>query len=977
MFDDNRIVRNKRRSLVVSLLAINLFLWGCMVSSSKSTPVAGATPANDTQVAASPTEIESTAQEISTVTPVSQIPTSKAPVIPPLESISQNNIADLVWLARFGQGLALDAELSKDGKFLAVATSIGASVYDTGNWNSLITVDLATPMSSVSISPDNSIIILGDRLGNVRMVNLLSGKVTRLWQAGDGRIVDLAFAPTGNTFASIAYSDNIVKLWNPDNGTQIQEFRVANGPISDVEFSPMGDLIAVSVYRQVVLWNVADGKQVWQRSGFTDTMSSVAFSSDGKLLAGASTEMSGSKTTVRIWHVSDGSEAKSLRANMVHDIAFSPDSKILVTVGENGGAQNILWDIETGEQHGAFDGDYDQVDFTPQATLILREETRGISIRSQDGEQLIQTLTGHTNIGNSVLFSPTDQTIFGIGTDITSIQLEEGKDKWRLPDRWCDYAAISHDGNILACTNQLHTIELYDTATGKQLTSLITSDTFATKELSFAPDDKLLAAAVTDNDIWVWQIPRGQLEYKLTGHAEGVTTIDYSLDGALLASGSWDNTIRIWDTKVQQTVTVLSDSNLHDLGKVRFSPNGQLVASGSIDDYTVRVWQAATGRVLNVLNVGELNVTACNFSPDGSLLVTATYDAIKVWRVQDGQLLWSLGQQSDVTNAIFSPDGTLLAISTAGTVTVWGIPESDSGTQLTPSPSATTNVTTSAPVNVFTLPTLAGDSLVQISSSQISNQYYTPQTSPDQTAIYAVAQINNLWQVVRVDLNGSEELRQITHNSFNTFTPQYSDTENKLLVASDENSTTDLFWIDPDSGLTISQLTDDPANDYYPDLLPDQSGVIFTSERNGNADIYLLDFSTGGLRQLTNSPSFDGYASISMDGSQIVFTSNRDGNYEIYVLTLSTGHEQRLTNSDARDADPVFSPDGQWIAFESNRTGNYEIFVMKSDGTQVTNFTNDPAGDWVPTFTPDGRWIVFQSNRLGGMQVFRAPFVFN
>ena len=114
-----------------------------------------------------------------------------------------------------------------------------------------------------------------------------------------------------------------------------------------------------------------------------------------------------------------------------------------------------------------------------------------------------------------------------------------------------------------------------------------------------------------------------------SGHTDGVTSVAFSPDG-LLASGSWDGTVRLWDTSTGAEVAVL-EGHTRLVRSVAFSPDG-LLASGS-DDGTVRLWDTSAGAEVAVLEGYTRGVESVAFSPDG-LLASGSWDrTVKLWDV--------------------------------------------------------------------------------------------------------------------------------------------------------------------------------------------------------------------------------------------------------------------------------------------------------------------------------------------------------
>ncbi|KAJ6023890.1 hypothetical protein N7540_004687 [Penicillium herquei] len=179
------------------------------------------------------------------------------------------------------------------------------------------------------------------------------------------------------------------------------------------------------------------------------------------------------------------------------------------------------------------------------------------------------------------------------------------------------------------------------------------------RSVAFSADGRLLASGSSDHDIKLWETATGALQQTVNDSDE-VLSVAFSPDGLLLASGSVDKSVRIWETatgKLQQTLSH------HDaVFTVVFSPNGRLVGSGS-SDATVYLWGIATGTLYHRLEGHLSSVNSVAFSPDGRILASGSSDStIKVWDVITGELQQTLeGHSSGIESIAFSPNGKLLA----------------------------------------------------------------------------------------------------------------------------------------------------------------------------------------------------------------------------------------------------------------------------------------------------------------------------
>ncbi|MEB3223276.1 MAG: WD40 repeat domain-containing protein [Candidatus Sericytochromatia bacterium] len=255
--------------------------------------------------------------------------------------------------------------------------------------------------------------------------------------------------------------------------------------------------------------------------------------------------------------------------------------------------------------------------------------------------------------------------------------------------------AFSHDGKQLA-TGSFRVVRVWNWATKVQQHALY-GHAKGVWGLTYSPDDTELASAGLDSTIRLWRpatgepVPPPQLRGfgrgwlfhlwmgvmgdappTLMGHEEGVVEVAYSPDGRRLASASKDGTIRIWDLASGQVLQVLR-ANEGPWSGVAFSPSGQLVA-GSGEMGRVLIWNATTGALTRTLSGHDDAVTRLAFGRDDSQLASASLDGnVKLWDASKGEVRQSFTRHTQmVLGVAFSPDGKHLASAGQdGQLVVW------------------------------------------------------------------------------------------------------------------------------------------------------------------------------------------------------------------------------------------------------------------------------------------------------------------
>jgi WD40 repeat protein len=169
----------------------------------------------------------------------------------------------------------------------------------------------------------------------------------------------------------------------------------------------------------------------------------------------------------------------------------------------------------------------------------------------------------------------------------------------------------------------------------------IQAHTNIVEALSFSPNGKVLASGSDDKTIKLWEMPSRKLLKRLEGDKEWVLDLTFSPNGKFLGSGSLDNTIKLWEIPSCKLLKTLAlEGHKQEVHAFSLSPDGQLLASGSADN-TIKLWEMPSGKLLRTLE-GQGIVNTISFSPDGKLLASGDWDTIKLWEIPSGKFLTCL-----------------------------------------------------------------------------------------------------------------------------------------------------------------------------------------------------------------------------------------------------------------------------------------------------------------------------------------------
>lgn len=230
--------------------------------------------------------------------------------------------------------------------------------------------------------------------------------------------------------------------------------------------------------------------------------------------------------------------------------------------------------------------------------------------------------------------------------------------------------AFSPDGKHLAVASGIG-IWIYDVATAREVSLLNVGRPALIRSVAYSPDGTLVAAGTGNGSVQLWEVKRGRLLATLLqpGCWRGVDGLAFSPDGRIIASGSQD-VIQLWDVENQTHLKTLQ-GHKGKIFSLAFSPDGKTLASGA-GDINVKLWEIATGKNFSTFQHSR-EVFSVAFSPDGESLLAVASNSVNLWSISTKKKIATLKNSKHTRTAIYSPDGSALVSGEEGGAILWDV----------------------------------------------------------------------------------------------------------------------------------------------------------------------------------------------------------------------------------------------------------------------------------------------------------------
>ncbi|MGH1407494.1 MAG: eIF2A-related protein [Rhodomicrobiaceae bacterium] len=582
-------------------------------------------------------------------------------------------------------------------------------------------------ITSVAYSPSGEYFIAGSKDNTIRLWEASTRKQIRTFIGHTGSVNSVAYSPDGEFIIS-GSDDMTIRLWDARTGNVRHIFKGHTGAINSVDFSSKGKLIASgSTDTNIRVWNVETKKLKFILDNHKESVNSVVFSPDGKLIASGSgikvvqnahTEQSsfGEDTTVKIWDATNASLVHTLEghAETVNSVAFSINGKILS--GTRDGSL-WLWETRSGKLEKKFTIDNKIVKAheknSPDPKKFKHEEiygpeTGGINAVkfSSDGNTAIASYSQINGFhegepmwsGVSIFNTKTGQHIenihLGIG-DKFAIDISEDGASF-LAGNITDLVDLNSDEKCFqyldwaGCEGKksaFNILNVWNISTKKSIQQK-SSDFRNINSIKLSHDNKKIISGDGVGQIRIWNLEAGKASHLFQGHRGMVKSLDITKNNTRIISAGDDRKIKLWDIKSGQelvaslTYSYISfinlkfskfDDSILVAGKWKNAGGQSFVSHYRLKDNTkIKLPEQETKLFTDAVK--------WKYSPDGKLALVAHMQeepsdegvfyhlGLKLWNIGNNKVLdFATGKPYDTSSEIihftFSPDSSKFIFS--------------------------------------------------------------------------------------------------------------------------------------------------------------------------------------------------------------------------------------------------------------------------------------------------------------------------
>ena len=553
------------------------------------------------------------------------------------------------------------AEFSLDDKYIVTASrdnSIRITEFQSGKLKALI-MKHTDDINTVVFSKDLQYILTSSRDKTAKSFTIPDGKEVLSFEGNENIVSSAKYSFDGHFVLTSGY-DETIRIFNSISGNQLKLLKGHGNKVLSCEIDNEGKLILTyDRDNRALLFDITNGEILYDFGIFSNGINSTKFTPDGKQLV-----------------IICNNEASFYEINQINNypriifkipnvriLQFNPNYKNFLTVGDDRIIR--IYNSIDGKELFSFSDHKDRINsvkYNRLGDFIVTSCRDGTSIiYNLNSKKIFKIIKGKSLGLSSVNFGRDNNEILTANDEIIKLfnsynfnsrcEITANNDKIK-------FAEFYQNNNLISKNYKDSIIRIYDIANKKQINQINNLSNVNSIQINQVNGDLLITCF--DSIAYIYK--NGVIKTKLNGHSDWITFARYSQNGELILTSSWDNKIRLYDSKSGNLLSILS-GHVDYINSAEFNPSGDYIITAS-RDHTSFIYSVKNGRLVKKYNF-DFEVIKAVFSPDGKkFLIGCDNGYVGMYNLKKYKLEKAFNAHNNsVIDVDFSLDGKL-AVST-------------------------------------------------------------------------------------------------------------------------------------------------------------------------------------------------------------------------------------------------------------------------------------------------------------------------